>query len=211
MRTTGSVCNAKMAHSEAVQHMSCMHVFPEAAPLLSAARPAGAAGAARAPRLTDGAHHAGGASCRAALFLRSASVMPCKCSMDAGAARVSARLCRIQIGGLGFESPPKDLSLVYTEAQRLGCRKGPLLTLLGGVVIHCTGYFALHAALVGRLQPSYWALLGIALVAGNGGHLVRDRRAGHLRAQLRGLSGAAPCCHALEVFTHQPNPVLLER
>ena len=35
-------------------------------------------------------------------------------------------------------------------------------------MIHCTGYFALHAALVGRLQPSYWALLGIALVAGNG-------------------------------------------
>ena len=48
------------------------------------------------------------------------------------------------------------------------CRKGPLLTLLGGVVIHCVGYFALHAALVGRLQPTYWALLGIALVAGNG-------------------------------------------
>lgn len=57
---------------------------------------------------------------------------------------------------------------VHTEAQRLGCRKGPLLTLLGGVVIHCAGYFALHAALVGRLQPTYWALLGIALVAGNG-------------------------------------------
>jgi len=47
-------------------------------------------------------------------------------------------------------------------------RKGPLFTVLAGILIHCAGYLALHAALVGRFNPSYWALLGIALVAGNG-------------------------------------------
>ncbi|KAK9831891.1 hypothetical protein WJX81_006335 [Elliptochloris bilobata] len=56
----------------------------------------------------------------------------------------------------------------FYDTLRRYNRKGPLLTMLGGVVIHCAGYFALHAALVGRLQPPYWAVLGIALVAGNG-------------------------------------------
>ncbi len=35
-------------------------------------------------------------------------------------------------------------------------------------MIHCAGYLSLHAALVGRIAPPYWALLGIAFVAGNG-------------------------------------------
>lgn len=49
-----------------------------------------------------------------------------------------------------------------------GCRLGPMLTVLIGVLLQFGGYYGLWAAATGHINPPYWVMILLALAACNG-------------------------------------------